>query len=146
MLKRLLYIAIFTFSLQSCRTIEYIPDYSSVEVLNTKEYFKEEKEFTLIMTAGVGCGYCNQAMKDLLIFDKSPKLNIVVAEFGNPMTIKRYHQRYLDKYLFINPKDGSVFPNDFYPIFQLYKGKELIWGYEGYKKEHIVKIKSYLKE
>ncbi|WP_196891276.1 hypothetical protein [Aureivirga marina] len=131
----------------SCKTIEYIPNYSEVKVLNPKkEYLLKEKKYTLIMTSGLGCGYCNAAMKALQKFKHSDNLKIVVAEFGNEHTIKRYHARYMDSYLFINPKDASIFSNKFFPIFNLYKGNQLVWGYDGYRETHISKIESIIKE
>ena len=145
MLKKTIILLLAILSLNACKVVEYMPKYDTLEVLNSKEYLTQEKEYTLIMTSGLGCGYCNSAMKALQKFKHSNQLKIVIAEFGNAITIKRYHARFFDSYLFLNPKDGSVFSNRFFPIFKLYKGAELIWAYEGYREGHISKIESYLK-
>lgn len=93
------------------------------------------------MISGLGCGYCEKALRDFKVFDET-LVNVIVLEYGTSIKALKRHASHYSKYKFLSPETiecdaGKV---NFFPIFYLYNSKEFIWNYKGYAHDLVDKI------
>ncbi|WP_196890990.1 hypothetical protein [Aureivirga marina] len=117
--------------------------HKNINVLNSCSYisendkFNSQKEYTLILISGYGCGYCNLALKQLDEINED-NLQIIIYEFGSEEDILKGHGEFVEKYTFINTDECNLFKitdANYFPEYRLYKEGERIWKRTGYYKD-----------
>lgn len=104
---------------------------NSCDFINSQIDIDKNKKADLVLISGVGCGYCERALKQLEDLDRE-STNIIVYEIGSKVHIEKMHSKYFSKYAFIEADSCDMFDDIYFPTYYLFIDGKQIWKRKGF--------------